>query len=76
MQYLMKGLALQINPRLHRVTAWSLYTLPRIDIRSPISDHHLRRPSACGAGRYLMRTVSAVFRGGGGWETEAKEAEI
>jgi hypothetical protein len=23
-----------------------------------------------------MRTVSAVFRGCGGWETEAKEAEI
>ena len=40
MQYLFKGLALQINPCLHRVTAWSLYTLPRIDIRSPISDHH------------------------------------
>ncbi len=43
MEYRMKGLALQINPCLRRVTAWSLYTLPRIDIRLPISDHHLRR---------------------------------
>jgi hypothetical protein len=67
-----KALALQINPCLHRVIAWSLYTLPRIDIRLPISDHICGGPLRVGPDvTYCERFGS--FLGCGGWETEAKE---
>jgi hypothetical protein len=72
-----KASPLQISPCLHRVIACSLYTLPRIDIRFPISDHHLRRPSACGAGHYSrLEAKCRQFLRCGGWETKAKEFEI
>jgi hypothetical protein len=60
MEYLRESLGVQIHRCLHRVTARSLYTLPRIDIRLPISDHHLRRPSV-GPDVTGCEPVSAVF---------------